>query len=124
MDIIPKFLASAFVIMLAVFMGISLIISGSSVVSARSFYSNVADMISSVDEEHEANMIRECSLLAEENGYVLTTNKIVSEDDQYYYEMVLKYKIVAPFFGAVQEATVSGYIYPGMHINTAVASAV
>lgn len=117
MDAIPKFLASAFVIIVAVFIGLSLIICGSSVVSARTFYSNTVDAISAVEPTREDAIIQECTILAEENGYTLKTEKVVADGGQYYYEVVLEYAFVAPFFGQPQTGTVSGYAYPGTHVN-------
>lgn len=116
MDSIPKFLASAYIIILAVFIAISLFMCGSSVVSAQTFYSNVADSISAVDADHEELMIKECSLLALEQGYVLKTEKKATSGS-YYYELVLEYDFVVPVFGVKQVATVSGYVYPGTHVN-------
>lgn len=116
MDSIPKFITSAFVIIIAVFIGISLIIAGSSVVSARTFYSGVADAIGSVDAVYEEDIIEECTLLAKENGYALKTEKTVT-DSEYYYEVILEYQFAAPFFGTVHTGTVSGYVYPGTHLN-------
>lgn len=118
MDSIPKFLASAFVTIMAVFIGLSLIMCGMSVTSAKTYYSSVADAISSVDSAHEEAMIEECTLLAEQNGYVLTTEKKITSDNKYYYELVLEYEFAAPFFGTFRNGTVSGYVYPGSHINT------
>ena len=117
MEAIPKFLASAFVIIFAVVIGISLLLCGSSIVSARNFYTNVADAIGSVEEVYEDDVIAECSLLAEENGYVLKTEKAMTEDSKYFYKVVLEYKFIAPFFGKAQTGTVSGYVYPGVHVN-------
>ena len=120
MDAIPKFLASAYVTILAVFIGISLIICGTSVVSARTFYSNVSDAISSVGPAYEKDMIDECASLAQENGYVLNTKRVNTSAGSYYYELVLEYKFAAPFFGDVHTGTVSGYVYPGTHTNVSV----
>ena len=117
MDTIPKFIASAFVIITAVVVGISLLMCGTSVVSARSFYSNVSDAIGSVNEVSEDSIIDECKTLAAENGYVLKAEKVVSEDSQYYYELVLEYSFVVPFFDKLQTGTVSGYVYPGTHLR-------
>lgn len=118
MDTIPKFLASVFVIIIAVYIGISLLICGTSIVSARSFYSNASDAISSVDTMYEESIIEECKTLAAKNGYVLEAEKIVTVEGQYYYELILKYNFVAPFFGKTQTGTVSGYVYPGTHSQT------
>lgn len=117
MDAIPKFIASAFVTIMAIFIGLSLIMCGMSVSSARTYYSSVADAISSVDAVHEDAMIEECTLLAEQNGYILKTEKKSTIDDKYYYELILEYEFAAPFFGTFQNGTVSGYVYPGSHVN-------
>lgn len=117
MDTFPKFLASAFVVIVAVFIALSLIISGVSVVSAKSFYSNVADSIGAMDAEHEDFMIEECKVLAQENGYTLHVEKKDTGDNGYYYELKLEYSFVAPFFSQINTGTVSGYVYPGAYVR-------
>ena len=117
MDTIPKFVASAFIIVIAVVVGMSLLICGSSVVSARSFYSNTVDAIGSVDALYEESVIEECKTLAAENGYVLTAEKVLTTGGQYYYELVLEYSVVAPFFGKVHKATISGHACPAVHLQ-------
>lgn len=117
MDTIPKFMASAFVIIIAVVLGISLLICGTSIVSARSFYSNVADAIGSVDVLYEESIIEECKTLAAENGYVLTVEKVSTTGGQYYYELDLEYRVVAPLFGKAHTATISGHACPAVHLQ-------
>lgn len=117
MDAIPKFLTSALVIIFAVFIGVSLIICGTSMVSARSFYSDVSGAIASADNSYEERMIEECITLAEQNGYILTAEKKPIGEDEYYYSVVLEYKLIAPFFGSALSGTVSGYVYPGTHVS-------
>ncbi len=115
MEVIPKFMASMFVIIIAVFVGMSLLVCGTSVESARTFHADAANAISAVDVVHEANAIEECKWLAEQQGYTLNVEKITTNGGSYYYELVLEYQFIAPFFGKPQSGTVSGYAYPGAH---------
>lgn len=117
MDIFPKFIASMFVIIMAVYLGISMVICGISVVSARTFYTSVSDFVESASAEDEAIVIEECKMLAENNGYTLTTEKKTTSDSRYYYDFSLDYTFVMPIFNKPITGTVHGSVYPQMHYN-------
>ena len=117
MDIFPKFIASLLVIILAAYIGMSMVMCGISVVSARTFYTSTADFIESVDTVHESAVIDECKMLAEKNGYTLVVDKKEVSGAQYYYGVTLKYRFPVPFLDEIIDAKVEGNVYPKAHFN-------
>lgn len=118
MDTFPRFLASVFVIVMAAYIGVSLVICGVSVVSAKTFHNSVADFIGSVDESDEEIVIDECEALAKNNGYTLKTEKCVTSENRYYYDLTLEYALGVPFFGKIIDAEVGGSVYPQIHYSS------
>ncbi len=104
MDNIPKFLVSLVLIMVAVIIGVSLVITNFYIGSVRSYQDQVTKALSGAD--FTESQIEELKADASSKGYVLEVNQTLNK---HIYKVDLSYTIKVPIFGTLDSNKLTSY---------------
>ena len=105
MDNMPRFLVSLVIIMIAVLIGVSLVVTNFYIGSVRSYQDQVTKALSGAD--FTDSQIEQIKADAISKGYLLEVNKT---ENEHIYKVDLSYKITVPIFGTLDSNKLTSYV--------------